>query len=163
MQAVTGESYIFFASDTDDIFIEVSFLIFLQRVIKWLLSLGAKTMYQHSITFVSFLIWAREPHGNWHNGMQESANQFTSHRGKLNVPLDPLLGLEMGLLILCSCQKKSSDVRITYVWQEILSKFSLSIDDIGTSDYLDKCFFEQGTAGDEYIAQKMHSISHLVV
>ena len=37
------------------------------------------------------------------------------------------------------------------------SKFLLSIDDIETSDYLNTCFFEQGTAGDEYIAQKMHS------
>lgn len=113
----------FFAPDIDDFFIEVSFLIFLQKVIKWLLSLGAKTIYQHSITFVSFLIWAREPHGNWHSEMEESSNQFPSHAGQLNVSLDPLLGLEMGLLILCSCQKKSINVWITNAWQEILSKF----------------------------------------
>jgi len=58
LQAITGES------DRDEFFIEVSFLIFLQKAIKWLFSLGAKTIYQHSITFVSFLIWAQEAHGN---------------------------------------------------------------------------------------------------
>ena len=37
------------------------------------------------------------------------------------------------------------------------ANFLLSIEDIEAIDYLNRCFLEQGTAGDEYIAQKMHS------
>lgn len=35
--------------------------------------------------------------------------------------------------------------------------FLLNTEDIEASDYLNRCVLEQGTAGDEYTAQKMHS------